>query len=197
MSEQRFPPIAAEDMNEAQRALAQTIASGPRGGVRGPFLALMHHPVLADRLQALGEHLRYGTGMPDPLVELAIIVTARHWGCQYEWVAHERLARKAGLDPAIIDAVAKGEVPSAMSEDEATVHAFCREALEQGEPSAARYDAAVARFGRTGVLDLLALCGYYGLLATVLNTANPPLPDGIAPPLGALPHRPGLPRRQL
>lgn len=194
---QRFPPIAPEEMTEAQRQVAETIASGPRGGVRGPYLALLHHPALAERLQALGEHLRYGTGMPDAIVELAILVTARHWGCQYEWVAHERLARKAGLDPAIIAAVARGEVPATMSEDEATVHAFCHQALERGEPDAARYDAAVARFGRTGVLDLLALCGYYGLLAMVLNTADPPLPDGIAPPLAPLPDRAGQPIRLI
>lgn len=195
--EARFPAIAPEAMTDAQRAVAATIASGPPGGVRGPFLALLHHPALAERLGALGEHLRYGTGMPDALVELAILVTARHWGCGYEWVAHERLARKAGLDPAIIAAVAAGEVPAAMSDDEATVHGFCREALEGGEPSAARYGAAVARFGRPGVLDLIALCGYYGLLAMVLNTADPPLPDGAAPPLGPLPDRAGQPVRRI
>jgi 4-carboxymuconolactone decarboxylase len=194
---ERFPPIPPEAMSEAQRSVAEEIASGPRGGVRGPYLALLHHPALAARLQALGEHLRYGTGLPDALVELAILVTARHWGCQYEWVAHERLARKAGLDPAIIAAIAEGQVPASMSPDEALVHGFCRDTLERGEPEDAGFAAARDRFGLTGVLDLIALCGYYALLAMVLNTGRPPLPDGMAPPLGPLPSRAGLPLRNL
>ena len=55
----------------------------------------------------------------------------------------------------------------------------------EGAPDAL-FDASVARFGRAGVLDLLALCGYYALLAMVLNTARPDLPDGVAPPLSPL-----------
>ncbi len=95
-------------MTDAQRAVAAEIASGPRGGVRGPFLALLHNPELARRLQEVGEYLRFQTGLPDRLVELVILVTARHYACQFEWYAHERLARKAGLPDPVIAAIAAG-----------------------------------------------------------------------------------------
>lgn len=179
----RFPPLDSDAMTPEQRAVAQEIASGPRGGVRGPFIALLHHPELARRVQALGEHLRFGTAFSARLTEIGVLVTARHWNCQYEWVAHARLAQRAGVSDAIIEAIAQGHEPDGLSEDDAIVHAFCREANRHGEPSQASYDAAVGRFGRAGVLDLLALCGYYAMLAMVLNTARLPLPDGVAPPL--------------
>jgi 4-carboxymuconolactone decarboxylase len=182
----RFPTIAPGDYSEAQKALAAEIAGGPRGGVRGPFLALMHHPALAQRLQALGEHLRFGTGIPQSLVEIVVLVTARRWTCQYEWVAHERIARKEGVPEAIIAAIASGRRPSPMSEDEALVHDVAWAAHESGALPDALFTAAEARFGKPGVLDLLAICGYYALLAMVLNTARPALPDGIAPPLAPL-----------
>jgi 4-carboxymuconolactone decarboxylase len=180
---QRFATLTAETMTSEQAAVAQEIAAGPRGGVRGPFIALLHHPELARRVQALGEHLRYGTAFPDTLIEIGVLVTARHWTCQYEWVAHARLARKAGVPDDVIDAIAADRIPDGLDADQSLVYRFCRETNERGEPSEASYDAASARFGSQGVLDLLALCGYYTMLAMVLNTARLPLPDNVAPPL--------------
>ncbi|WP_270937972.1 carboxymuconolactone decarboxylase family protein [Falsiroseomonas oryzae] len=179
----RFPAVAPEAMDEAQRALAAAIAGGPRGGVRGPFLALLHHPALAQRMQALGEHLRFGTGLPPALVEIAVLVTARRWTCQYEWVAHARIAGKAGVPEAIIEAIAAGRRPDPMSPDEALVHGVACAAHATGELPDPLFAAAEARFGRAGILDLLALCGYYAMVAMVLNTARLPLPDGVPPPL--------------
>lgn len=183
MTEQRFPPLTLEQMTPEQRAVHDEIAAGPRGGLRGPFIALLHNPPLASHLQGLGEHLRFNTGMPDTLVELAILVTARHWNCAYEWYAHEKLARKAGLPPAIIEAINHNRVPPAMSAQEALVHAFSTEALRQGAPSDASFDAVVQAFGRAGALDMLAVCGYYTLLALTLNTARLPIPAGEGLPL--------------
>ena len=180
---QRFEPLTPETMTAAQKAVADEIASGPRGGVRGPFIALLHHPELARRVQALGEHLRYGTQFPDALVEIGVLVTARHWTCQYEWVAHARLAKKAGVPQAIIEAIAADREPTAMDSEQALVYRFCRETNERGEPSQASSDAARARFGAQGVLDLIALCCYYTMLSMVLNTARLPLPDCVPPTL--------------
>lgn len=179
----RFPVLQPEEMTPEQAAVAAQIASGPRGGVRGPFVALLHNPALAERVQALGEHLRFGTTFPAAALEIAILVTARHWNCQYEWFAHEKIARKAGLDPAIIEAIAARRQPPGMTSDEALVHAFCTGVVQSGEPGEAAFAAAQARFGLDGALDLIALCGYYSLLAMVLNTARLPLPDGAPPPL--------------
>jgi 4-carboxymuconolactone decarboxylase len=183
----RFPLLAPDEMSERQKEVVAAIAGGPRGAVRGPFLALIHHPDLAQHLQQLGEHLRFGTGMPPALVELAVLVTARHWSCQYEWHAHARIARTTtDLPEAVIQAIAEGRTPDFADAGQAMVHAFCQDTLRKGEPDAAVYDAAVQRFGRQGVLDLLSLCGYYSLLAMVLNTARIPLPEGTPPPLRPL-----------
>lgn len=186
MTAERFPAIAPDAMTAAQRALAAEIAGGPRGGVRGPFLALMHNPPLAQRVQALGEHLRFGTGLPQALVELAVLVTARHWTCQFEWVAHARIARKEGLAESIIATIAEGRRPDPMTADEALVHDIATAAHATGELPDAIFAAAAARFGRAAILDLLAVCGYYALLAMVLNTARPALQDGTPPPLAPL-----------
>src|SRR5271156_5119657 len=101
----RFPRLAHENMTPAQREVAAEISAGPRGEVRGPYIALIHNAELARRMQQLGEHLRWNGKLPPRLLELAVLVTAREWNCQHEWYMHEKLARKAGLEPRILDAV--------------------------------------------------------------------------------------------
>ena len=111
----RLPDLPLDDMSPAQRAVHDKIVSGPRGGIRGPFMAWLQSPELADRAQSLGELVRFGTSVPTRLKELGILMTARHWTAQFEWYAHEKLAREAGLEDPIIDAVRVGAVPATAS----------------------------------------------------------------------------------
>lgn len=173
-------------MNDAQRSVAAEISAGPRGEVRGPFIALIHNAGLARRMQALGEHLRWNNRLPPPLLELAVLFTARKWNCQHEWYMHEKLARKAGLAPHIFEAIAAGQEPQGMSADEALVYKACQQAHRSGRLDDETFTALSGRFGLDGVLDLLVLNGYYSAMAMVLNTAGMPLPDNAAPPLRQL-----------
>ena len=173
-------------MTAAQREVAAEISAGPRGEVRGPFIALIHNPELARRMQQLGEHLRWKSKLPASLLELAVLITAREWNCQHEWYMHEKLARKAGLEPRVFEAVAQGKQPQGMSFDEALVYSFCKQAHQTGRVDDETFAAARGRFGLDGTLELLVLNGYYSTMAMVLNTAGMPLPDNAAPPLKPL-----------
>ena len=115
----RMPPLAPEAMTPAQQAAAAALIAGPRKGVFGPFIPLLRSPELMDRLQRVGEYLRFGSVMPAKLNELAMLVTARHVTNQFEWVVHHPLAIKAGVAAATVEAIGRGERPRAMPEDEA------------------------------------------------------------------------------
>jgi 4-carboxymuconolactone decarboxylase len=183
---ERFPKLAPEAMTPAQREVAAEIAAGPRGEVRGPFLALIHNAELARRIQQLGEFLRFKSRLPLPLLELAVLVTARRWTCQFEWVMHEQFARKAGLAEHIIQAIGNAKMPEKMSKEESLVHAFSLQAHINGRVDDATFAAAKELFGLDGVLELLALNGYYSMMAMVLNSSGLPLPPGKEPPLKPL-----------
>ena len=182
----RFPRLSPEAMTQTQREAAAEIAAGPRGEVRGPFVALMHNAELARRIQQLGEHLRFHNKLPMATLEIAVLVTAREWDCQFEWYMHDRISRKAGLDPRIIDAIAQGKEPPGMSADETLVYKASQQAHRSGCLDDETFAAARERFGLDGTLDLLALNGYYSMMAMILNTAGMPLPDNAAPPLKSL-----------
>lgn len=170
-------------MTAAQREVAAEITAGPRGEVRGPFIALIHNPELARRIQRLGEHLRWQGKLPPKLKELAVLVTARRWTCQHEWVMHSKLALEGGLAPDIIEAIKAGREPANMSDDERTVYTFCREVHATGRASDVAFAAIEKRFGLDGALELIALNGYYTMMAMVLNSAGLPLPGNVDAPL--------------
>ncbi len=177
----RFPPLKPEDWSDAQRQVAAEIVSGPRGELRGPFVPLIHSPALAAHVQRLGEYLRFGTRLPHDLLELAVLVTARRFGCPNIWHSHRALALKAGLAPALVAAIAADRRPEAMSDDETTVFDFAHELVGSLSVGDQAFDRVVARWDRATAMDLTGLCGYYALLAMVLSTAQVPLPEGAQP----------------
>ncbi|WP_206664468.1 carboxymuconolactone decarboxylase family protein [Dankookia rubra] len=182
----RLPPLPPEAMTPEQQRIVDGIVSGPRGGLRGPFPAMLRSPVVAERFQKLGEYLRFDTSIPAALNELAILVTAREWSAQYEWYAHHLLAMKAGLPPAIAEAVAEGQKPDGMDADQALVWQFCTELHRTKQVSDETYAATRDRFGERGIIDLIAVSGYYVAVAMTLNVAQVPLPPGVPVPLKPL-----------
>ena len=181
----RFKLLTEATMTARQRESYQAILSGPRKGARGPFNALLRSPDVADRIQKVGEYIRFQSSIPPVLNEMAILITGRFWGAQYEFWAHSRLARTAGLSDAIIDAIAEARRPDSMTDDERVVYDFCSELFRDKSVSDASFAAAVARFGEQGVIDLIAASGYYSIVSMVLNVDRHPLPAGEKPPLRA------------
>jgi 4-carboxymuconolactone decarboxylase len=188
MSSERLPLLKPEQMSEAQRKAADEFAEGRGYAVRGPFAALLRSPEVMLRAKAMGDYLRYKSSIPAKLNELAICLTARHWGQSYEWHAHAPLAIKAGLDPEIAKAVSEGRRPAKLDADEAIVVDFCTELHHNKCVSDATYARALARFGEQGVIDLTAVNGYYTLIAMVLNVARTALPEGATPQVRPFPN---------
>ena len=184
----RFKPLVESEMTDAQRKAAAELASGPRGRLNpdGPNALLLRSPDLMSRNQKVGEYLRYNSSLPLRLNEFAILITAREWGAQVEWAAHHPLALKAGLDPKVAEDLAQGRHPAGMKDDEAVIYQFCRELHETKGVSDAAFKGVLDRFGERGVIDLIAVTGYYTMLAMVLNVARQPLPGGVPPPLQPL-----------
>jgi 4-carboxymuconolactone decarboxylase len=181
---ERFPEIPLDKMTPEQRTVAEAIMSGPRGGMRGPFNAWLRSPVVADRLQKVGEYVRFNSSLDKRLNEMAICMTAQYWGSQYEWYAHAPLALKAGLDPAVLKSIAEGKKPDNMKDDEAIVWEFTTQLRRDHNVDDAIYAKALDKFGERGITDLIAVNGYYDVVSMTLNVAR------VAPPAGeALPFK--------
>lgn len=182
----RFPPLDPAAMTPEQKIVADAITSGPRGGLRGPFQAWLRSPALADRLQKVGEYLRFNSTLPRRLNEFAILITARAWDAQFEWYAHHRLAMEAGLSPAIAEDLAQGIRPRGMAEDEAAIYDFCTQLRAERRVDDANVARITSLFGEQGLVELIAVSGYYDLVSMTLNVAEVRLPDGLPDPLPPL-----------
>jgi 4-carboxymuconolactone decarboxylase len=181
-AQDRLPPIPADRMTDSQREAAGAFAANRGQEVFGPFAALLRSPEVMLRAMAMGDYLRFRTVLPRPLNELVILLTARRWTQQYEWSVHYGAALDAGLSQDVIRAVSEGRRPDRMSADEATVHDFATELLNDQRVSDRTYASAVARFGEQGVVDITSVAGYYTFLSFVMNMARTAVPAGTTAP---------------
>ncbi len=178
----RFKPLTWEQLTPEQRTMVNDILSSRRASLGGPFNALLRSPEMGNLAQKLGEYIRFRSSVTPRLNEFAILLTAKWWSAQYEWHAHKPLALKAGLDASVIDDVQAGRRPTRMRPDEIVIYDFSTELRDRRRVTDATFKAAVNLLGEKGVMDLVAVNGYYDLISMVLNVDRYPLPEGEKPP---------------
>ncbi len=172
----RLPEISYDNLDAAQKVAYDRIASGARGGVGGPFKALLTSAELCGRVEQVGVFIRYECSVPMRLRELAILCVGQHWKAAYEWFAHAPIAAKQGVPQAVIDAIGQGQAPAFDQDADRAVHDFVRVLLREGKVPDAIYAPVQALLGDKGAVELTGLVGYYSLLAMQLNVFQ------IAPP---------------
>jgi 4-carboxymuconolactone decarboxylase len=187
-AQDRMPPIPTENMTDAQKkavadykALRNTELTGP------PWTVLLRVPDLVVPSLQLRLHNQQNSALSPKLTEMAILIAARHLTNSYEFNAHHTLAVKAGLSADVIAAIADGRRPDHMAEDEAILHDFCMELLQNKGVSDGTYTRALAKFGEAGVVEAAGLEGYYTFLAMVMNVARSPTPANATQKLAPFP----------
>lgn len=178
----RLPPLEPGEMSAEQTRLAAEITA-TRGALRGPFAVWLRAPAMAALISPLGMHLRTTDSLAPQLRELAVLIVARHWRAQYEWWAHEKLSRDAGVPASVIEAIKHRRVPPISDPDMLAVYDLASELLESRSVSDETYDRALAFLGETALIEMVAIIGYYSMIAMTLNAFEAPVPDGEAPPL--------------
>ncbi|XAH25760.1 carboxymuconolactone decarboxylase family protein [Xylophilus sp. GW821-FHT01B05] len=181
--EDRLPPLPPEQWTPEQREYAEEIIRGPRGALVSPFVPLLRSPELMAHAQRMGEYLRYRSVLGQRLSEFAILLTAREWSQQVEWAIHAPIAEREGVAPETVRAIAQGQRPQGLQDDEAVVYDFCLELHRDKAVSDATWARAVQRFGERGAVDLIGITGYYSFLSMVMNAARTAVPESSAPPL--------------
>ena len=164
----RIAPVTERDsLPEDKRPIYDSIAAS-RGRVGPPFSYLLNSPEVAGRVAHLGAYLRFESLLPPVEREIATLVAAWESKCDLEWAGHKRLGRQAGVREETIEAIA-GEGFAGLPEDEVLIVRYGRELLRTHRVSESTFEAARARFGNQGVLELTAIFGYYAMLASMLN----------------------------
>jgi AhpD family alkylhydroperoxidase len=192
----RLPLLREDQLDEAQRAIYDGIAKGPRasgpqrfrlrhddGSLTGPFNALLFAPRVGAALSGVGEAIRYGSGLSARLRELAILAVAAAKRADFEWYAHDPIARAAGIDDAVIAEIKAGGTPILDDPTEAAGMALVAALVAGERVGDSLFARAEAALGTDGVVELTALVGYYLTLALLLDVVDVGVPEG-DPPFG-------------
>lgn len=177
----RFPALSFDQLSPTQKKWAEDISGPPRNAKfsKPPYNTYLRAPELAPRLTALSDYVRWNSSLPPRLSEFAILLSARHWTQQYEWHAHYPLAVKGGLAPKTLASLIVGRVPEGMKGDETALYNLVTEIYRDKNVSDATFQTAKSEFGERGVMDIIAIIGYYDLVSMTLITsqAQPPKDD--------------------
>jgi len=185
----RLPQLTLDQLNAQQKALADEILKVSSVGLGGPYNLLLRSPELGKRMFALLDYLRFNTSVPRRLNEFAILIQARLWTSQVEWLAHYPLAVKEGIADATLADLKAGRRPASMKPDEAAVYDLCTEISTTHKVSDATYQRAARLLNEQQLVDLLTLSGTYTTLAMMMNAAEQGVPPGTSPPLPPLPRK--------
>lgn len=195
MTTERLPRLTPDQLDESQQSVYEAMVRGPRGhaaaefplvnddgSLAGPFNALVMAGDLGAAIQNVGEAIRFHGTLPPQSRELAILLVARSWRCDFEWYAHEPIGRRSGLSDHIIESVHAGEPPELDDPKTNAVHEVTIELLSTKELSDSTFEAGRAALGDRQFVELVSLVGYYGLLAGILNAFEVGLPESVASP---------------
>ena len=156
------------EMSPEQRQIHDEVLR-TRGSADGPFLAWLLNPRLARPAQQLGAFCRYGTSLSLQESELLILLVAAHLDCAGEQQIHEPIARKAGLSEEVITAIRAHATPQLTEPRSRLLAALARELLETRRLSPTSHEQGVAELGEKALVEVVAVIGYYALVAYTLN----------------------------
>jgi 4-carboxymuconolactone decarboxylase len=182
----RFRPLTYDEMTPEQKTMIDHLLAGPRTSLGGPFNVLLRSPEAGDLAQQFGGVMRFRAALPAAVRETVILLTARFWMAQFEWIAHKAAALQAGVSPAVVEAIGTGKRPAGMDPDVEIGYNFMAELLKTRQVSDANFKAAKDRFGEKGVVDMIGLAGWYSLVSMALNVDRYPLAAGAQPELKPL-----------
>lgn len=170
-----------ESLNSEQKRVYKEIA-GPRDGiVGGPYTVWLRTPDIADCMNRVGDVLRVRGKLDKRLAELMILVVARHWNCDYQWVVHEDAARKSGLTTDVMEAIRHGRTPNITRADEKLIYDVITELVSTKKLSEGTYGRALQALGLDLLVELVTNAGRYTQAAMVCNAFDVPIPGGRRP----------------
>ena len=170
----RLPRPIRDNLSDREKQIFDLIEK-TRGGVWGPYSALMHVPDLAERVASVGQYLRFEGKLDGALRELAILTTARACRSEFEWAVHEPIAQKEGSSKEAIEYLRTG-IQAEISQDETLVIECVNTLCEEKTIPQPLYDKLAERFSKEEIIELVTIAGFYQMLAFVIAGFDVPDP---------------------
>jgi 4-carboxymuconolactone decarboxylase len=146
------------------------------GRLIGPFNPALYSPAISAKFIELQMYEPMHTSLNERVREVVILAVGAVWRADYELYAHSAAARTAGISEHAVKALANGEIPDDLTDDEKVAARLARELTTSHRVGDALYREAEQAFGRTGLVDMAALIGAYHAVCTTLTLFEIPAP---------------------
>jgi hypothetical protein len=190
----RLPLIAPADLTEAQKPLYADMKKGissnfnafitvapegttEEGALMGPWNPWLHEPRIGGAVWELTKAMSMEATLPDPVRQIAILVTGAHFDAAYELYAHIAVAEKDGMSDVRLATLVSGSRPTDLTVEEGVGYDVAFALVNGGVLPEPVYRLAVKTFGQHGANELIYLVGLYCLVSMTLNGFNVPVPE--------------------
>ena len=163
-------PYADEDPRDARVERVVERLPEPRINL---FTMLANAPTLIGPTLRLGEAILTRSDLDPALRELVILHTAKLTGTDYEWVQHEGIALAIGVAEPKVRAIERGHMDDgAFEPHELLALELVGSVLDDGTPPPELVRAVASELGRSQLIELLIVAGYYAMLGGVMRAVR-------------------------
>lgn len=176
----RLPLRKREELDEVGRR-AYDRANTPGKtivGLRGPAGLHLYSTKTVEAHNTINRYLRHEAGFDPKVREVAILSVAREMDSRFEWAAHEPEALKIGVTPEVVDVIKYRKSTVGLSEIDAAIIEFGRQAAGKHKVDAAAFARLKALFTPEQLVDLVLLMGNYAGTAVLLAAFDMQVPEG-------------------
>ena len=175
--------LKREDLDAAgQASYDRALTAASIAGLRGPAGVRLYSRGTTTHLQAINDYLRSGAGIPPRVREIALLATERELDSQFQWTAHEPVARREGVPEGVINVIKHRGSTAGLDATDALVIDLARQIWRDRRVNAETFARANALFGPYRLVDLVMLMGTHAAMAAVLVAVDMQLPAGVDPP---------------
>jgi 4-carboxymuconolactone decarboxylase len=132
----------------------------------GPYIALLNHPELAQRIEELGFFLKSEGVLPRPIYQLIVLSVAQATGTAFEWQDHVQHALAAGLSRDVVDSIGAGQTDT-LPHPYALLHAILAKTMAWQPVPDNLQARAVTQWGREGLVEIVVVSGFYQMFAAI------------------------------
>jgi 4-carboxymuconolactone decarboxylase len=166
-----------DDMrNGIQANFKAFIAIDEAGRLIGPWNPWLHFAKFGEPVWELVKSFSTGPKLPQPVREIAILVTGAHFHSAYEIYAHVLVAELGGITDDKIATIIAGQRPGDLTREEAIAYDLASALISGGVLPELTYRQAVDRFGEEGTAEFIYLVGLYCMVSVTLNGFDVPVP---------------------
>ncbi len=183
MAELPFDPSSLSPADRAiyERMVERRKAQG--AGFGGPYAALMNHPQLCEKIEALGYYLKFQGHLPREVYQFVVLFVARRTGAAFEWVDHIQHAEAAGVPSSLIGALQRDEdVNGIAGAPYDLVVQVLDSTLSWRNIPPRIQDEAIDIFGLQGFVELVVLSGFYQMFSGINQGFDVALPPSVENP---------------